>query len=620
MAMEALRIAAKESKFMKFILGGFIFLAVGGLVFTDINGYFRGGLPNTTVARVGDTEINIRDFDQDLRQFLTQTRMTPEEAYDAGIINAYLQNRIDSILALKDAQDLNIVVGDSLIAQQVKATFPNASKDQIQASLRARGMSEGQMAYILSQEVQSDIVSRLPKIIKTYPATSLAEPLNRYDAERRSGVVYSFPANKLTDSIKISETDIENQYNAVKAFQYAIPETRIFTIGTLTIEDAKKNLPPITDEDVRADYDDRQSDFITPEKRALAQAVVNDPDQAQAIYEKASKGMNLRDALKEAAGDDSGFRDVAEYEQNGLPEDLSAAVFTDGVKSGDVLPPVKTLLGWTVIKVTAIAPESQKSFASVKDDVKKEMESARTYDALYNKMVDTETLLDNGSSFDDIANKVAFKTQKTKALSKTVNPDDLPDELKAAMEVSSSVMDEIFNLPLGGASYPIETGDDRFIVVGVETINEASFMPLESVRGNIESALKSNQINAKATQEIDGIVAQLNDKTASIDDIAKKYGAKKQSFNAIGRDDKKFDAALIFDAKKGAYNSAIIGGNVMVSMVNAISFDKTEKTDEAEKNDFSSLIDSLLRTFRHDSVEITINDGLLKSQYRPDNS
>jgi enoyl-CoA hydratase/carnithine racemase len=123
MAMEALRIAAKESKIMKFVLGGFIFLAVGGLVFTDVGGYFSGGANGTTVARVGETKIHIRDFDSELRGFLQQTGLTAEQAYDSGLVNAFLNQKIANVLKLESAQELNIRLDNKAVAQKVRGVF-----------------------------------------------------------------------------------------------------------------------------------------------------------------------------------------------------------------------------------------------------------------------------------------------------------------------------------------------------------------------------------------------------------------------------------------------------------------------------------------------------------------
>jgi peptidyl-prolyl cis-trans isomerase D len=61
MAMQALRDGAGTG-FLKIILMGLLVMAVGGLVFTDVGGFFRGGVGNNDVARVGDTKIGVVEF------------------------------------------------------------------------------------------------------------------------------------------------------------------------------------------------------------------------------------------------------------------------------------------------------------------------------------------------------------------------------------------------------------------------------------------------------------------------------------------------------------------------------------------------------------------------------
>ena len=617
MAMEALRIAAKESKFMKFILGGFIFLAVGGLVFTDINGYFRGGLPNTTVARVGETEIHIAEFDRGLRGFLQKSGLKMAQAYDAGLVNAYLNARIDNVLALQEAQELDIVVGNDILTKQLRSVFPGASKDEIESNLRARGMNEAQMSQILAQGVQTDVIARVPSVLKNYKSKTLDSVLARYDREQRSGSTYTFPTSKLSDSIEVSDSDIENHYEGVKASRYTIPETRVFTIGTLTADELKKTLPSITDADVRADYDSRIADFIVPEKRSLAQAVVNDPDQAQKIYEAASKGTSLSKALKDVTGDDTGFRDVAPYEKKGLPLELATPSFSDDVKVGSVLPPIKTILGWHVVKVTKITPELQKTFADVKADLKDELSNTRVFDALYEKITETEDLLDTGSDFADIQSKTSLKSTDTKAFSKG-DTSKFPEALTQALEVSESVLDEIFNLPIGGASYPIETGEDEYIVIGVKDVNESGFTSLKDVRDGIEKTLKMERINAQAQQNVKALEDELNSGTSSIKNIVKKYGAKKTAFK---NKDRNQGNAFIFKTSKDTFSAKVVGNKVTIATVSDVNFKTETAKDEGEKpSSLSNIVDSLKRQFQRQKVEISINDDLLKAQYRPDNS
>lgn len=613
MAMEAMRIAAKESKIMKFFLGGFIFLAVGGLVFTDINGYFRGGLPNNTVARVGDTEISILDFDNELRGVLQQTGMSAKEAYQVGLVNAYLDNRIDQIAAIKKAEDIDLTIGDAYIAQQISKTFSGASKDDIQNALRARGMSEKQVANSIRQQVMSSIVNAVPQVLKGQSMTASNQAFNRIYTEQRSGMIYSFSAEKLTDDITVTDEEITDTYEATKP-QYLIPEERQFIIGKLTLDDVKSSVPAVSEDTLKEEYESNKQDYITPEKRSIAQIVLQDPDQAQQVYEKTLEGTPLKTALKDVTGSEDGYRDTAEYEEDGLPEELSAQAFDKEIKAGDVVAPVKTLVGWHIMKVTNISPEKQKSFAEVKKILQEETQKNMSFDAMYNRIVETEDMLNNGEMFDSIASKTKLKTTTTKSFT-NMNTNDLPEDIKKAAEISPSVIEEIFNLDEGHASYPVEIDENSYIVIGVKSIKPQDYKSLSDVKNDIKKAMIAQRRDAAAAEKLASIDAAIKNGEKSLDDIAKEYGATSKSFKDVSRDNKNYDTTFLFGVGLNDVSSQVNNGTVSIAKVNAVNFNGKAKEDQ--KVPFAP-VDSLWRQYLRGEYKITINQELLSTQYGAD--
>lgn len=618
MAMNALRTAAKESKVMKFILGGFIFLAVGGLVFTDINGYFRGGLPNTTVARVGDTEISIVEFDRELRGFLAQTQLTPQQAYEAGLINAYLDSRINDILVTQAAEDLDIQVANDMIAKQIRNVFADASKDEIQMALRARGLSENQMAAMIRQQIRTNIVNKAPGAVGNYVPASLVSAWQRLESEKRSGVMITIPAEKIAESNPVKDDDVAAYYENNKA-DYMIPEKRVFIVGTMTHDMAAKNLPSISEDDLRAEYEMRMDEFIQNEKRTIEQAVAKNPDDAQAIYEAGSAGAALTKALSDVTGDESGYRAPSEYEYAGLPEQLAKAAFDESVTKGTVLPPVKTLLGWTVMKVMAITPEKQRTFDEVANVIRKEINDSAVFDTLYDKMLETEKLIDEGTPFDVIASRTGLKTETLPALAANIANDDLPESLIAAREVSPSVIDEIFNLSEGDAGYPVETDDNGYVVIGVKKIEPASYTALDKVEKDIRKILSDREMSVAASAKAKDIENSLNDGTQTMDKIAATYGGSKKSFQSVTRDTASYDADLVFGTNIGGYGaSADDKGRVVIAHVTSVDIGKAEDNKDVLQElrvKIKSVLSALQNGFYRDRTTVTVNQNLLEQQY-----
>ena len=621
MAIEALRIAAKESKFLKFILGGFIFLAVGGLVFTDVGGYFTGGARGTTVAKVGDTTIELREFDYGLRQFIQEMGLTTEDAYTSGVTNAYLHGRIETILKLQSAQDMDISVSNAQVAKNLKSIFgQNATKEQIETALRSRGMSEKEMARTIRGDVMTKQISAMPKAITDYVPASLSAAQSRIASQQRSGVIYTLNTSDIAKDIEISKLDIQNYYDA-NGQEFTLAEERSFQIGTMNIDMIRSNLPKITQDDVRAEYNNRINDFAIPEKRSIIQVNVKDVEQAQSIYELAMDGnTSLKSALKTVTEGDNGYRDEADFDQSSLPVELSDPAFNTNVKKGDVLPPVKTLLGYVIMQVTNIAPETVKSFKSVKVDLEKDMKDAALYDALYNKMVDTEDMLDNGVGFEEISTKTGLKLKTIK--STTHNELNNADaDLSKIIESDPSIANELFSLAQDGATYPLEIDDDTYVVIGIQSITQSSTLPLNDVSADIKKTLRAQRQEQIATAEMDKAIAELNSKATSWDDFSKTHKTTSKTFKNIARNNDKYNADLIFGLGKNdyAYDSRN-PDKIKIYTITDINFkgksddkDLHGKTAEKQKN----IIDTLLSQFWRDDITVTINDRLLQQTYNP---
>lgn len=616
MAMNALRVAAKESKIMKFVLGGFIFLAVGGLVFTDINGYFRGGLPNTTVARVGDVEISISEFDNGLRGFLQQAQITPKDAYDAGLVNAYLQSRIDVVLDAQATDDLNIRIGNETIAGEIKKVFANATRDEIEASLRARGMSEARMASIIQDQIRTQIIDRLPGGVSGYMPTYIIDAINRADNEQRTGAIYTFPAEKLSEKITVSDAEVQSYYDANKA-AYAIPAEYTFVIGKLTLKAAAKTVRAPSDADVRAEYDARINDFTLPETRSIEQIALNDPDIAQQVYERALKGASLKAAAKELGADVTTFRPAVDYERNGLPDELSNVAFDAKATVGDVLPPVKTLIGWHVMKITKVNASELVDFSSVKSSIRDAMIEEMQYDALYNKIIQAEEMVDSGKEFSSIAKDVGLKTQKTKSVTRN-EVTKLPKTLQDIIAQNPSVGEEMFALNEGMASYPVELDDGGFIVVGVQSLTNETYKPIKDVSKDIRETIKSQKIALNASEALDDVVKGLNGGRLDDDSLKSDYNAKRQLFKNVKQDSKKLETDLIFNTSLNEYNARINDkNNVQVIKVSSIKKGDSKSSSKLDENkiNYKTLFEATQNQFYRLNTNITVNNDLLAAQY-----
>lgn len=610
MAIEALRVAAKESKIMKFVLGAFMLLAVGGLVFSSIGSYFTGNLGQTDVAKVGEVSISLSEFDRDLSGVLQQTGMPADEAYEAGIVNAYLDGRINNLLQLQAAQELKLYPDNALVAQQIQTMFGNMPRQQIEAMMRAQGMTEAGLADTIRASILTRYVTILPLSVANYVPDFVENADRKIQSERRDATVYKIPLTTIVENIQINDSQVQEYYQE-NIRLYTTPESRSFTIGIMTADMAKASLPEISEDDIRAAYEDQIDDFKVGETRSISQVVVKNPDIAQSIYEEALNGANLEEALLTITEDTSGYKEASSYKENGLPEELAEKVFAENIQVGDVTPPVKTLLGYTIMKVENITAEQLQSFEDVRPTLEKNLQQSQLYDALYNKMIETEDMIDAGQGFSDIAGATGLKTEPTNHFSEndliTQEEGILSDVIKA----SPAIIDELYSLPKGGVTYPLELDDTRYVVIGVRDITEETAMPIDTVKDDIitDLRLKNQQEAAKIT---------LDEQLQNPEGYEPPSSAYVQNINDISRTSDNDFTDLLFSTSRGGYDYQITDdGYAVITTVTDIRYDDESdiSSNELLIEQQRALIDSLLNEYYRQKFDVTVNEDLLRSTY-----
>ena len=103
----------------KFILVGFLFMAVLGLVLTDVGGFFRDGVSSTSVAEVGSEDIPYNEFDRYLRGSLARQQMSAQDAYQTGQLDVILDRYAQNIVFTQASQNLGIRTSDAAVAKEL---------------------------------------------------------------------------------------------------------------------------------------------------------------------------------------------------------------------------------------------------------------------------------------------------------------------------------------------------------------------------------------------------------------------------------------------------------------------------------------------------------------------
>lgn len=188
-------------------------------------------------------------------------------------------------------------------------------------------------------------------------------------------------------------------------------------LGTsMLVEQVVKDVPEVTDEDVRAAYDEHQDRMVTPEARQLLNIVVETKQDARRVLEAARGGADFADLAATWSLDGSTRQqggDLGPVTADQLEPDYADAAFS--TLRGAVFGPVQTQFGWNVGKVLAIQPSRSLSFGAVKDELAQELRNKARLEVWRDYLGD---LLEDA----DVEYADAFEPDDP-----TAPPSDLPD-------------------------------------------------------------------------------------------------------------------------------------------------------------------------------------------------
>lgn len=122
----------------------------------------------------------------------------------------------------------------------------------------------------------------------------------------------------------------------------------------------------LSDEEIRAYYEEKKSTFVDPEKRRVAQILLASEADAKAAMAELARGKEFPDVAKERSRDittASAGGDLGWVTADHVPPQFHE-VFS--MKPGTWTKPIRTSSGWHIIGLIAIAPKRQLSFEEVK--------------------------------------------------------------------------------------------------------------------------------------------------------------------------------------------------------------------------------------------------------------
>ena len=492
-----------------------------------ISGYIGHGNNNRPIVRVDDVEIMQDDINNQLNEQIQTTRnlfgddMEISETMRMAMLYEIVQKNLVNAILQKTAQDNDVVISDELVRKIIysQPEFMDASGqfslEKMRRMLSLTGWSEQKYIETLRRDVikqhlvQSPVEGIvLPKAIDPY--------LSELDGQRKVFQFAVIDPSKLKVDRKISAEEIEQYYQDF-APQFEEPENRDVSFIELSVDQLAQNIVP-DDLEIQEYYQNNIADFVIPEKRHVLQMVFDDQATADKAEAALNAGGDFFKVAQDIAKQDRATTDLGEVSQDMLIADMSEAVFD--LKKGDYTLPVKSDMGWHIMKVTSITPKKETSLAAAKGKIIENIRKEQAYEQASDVISEIEDKLGAGAGLEDIASQYNVKINSAKGLKDDGSVKSVAPAFKALV-MSDDFIDTAFSYNPGEISQVMEN-DTGFAILRVDNIHDAKQKELAEVKGEIEKLWADNEKNAIAQEILTDVSHDLEngDKFA---DVAKRF-------------------------------------------------------------------------------------------------
>jgi peptidyl-prolyl cis-trans isomerase D len=463
-----------------------------------IGDIFRG-FGQSTVAKVGGTEIRVEQFRQIYQDRLQQLGrqigrpILPDQARALGLDRQFLAQVIAETVLDERARSLGLGVSDAEIARRVtedqnfRGITGQFDRSRFEQLIRQAGYTESRF---LAEQRRNTVRQQLVGTVGgefVAPKTVL-DLVNRYQNEQRT-IEYIQLGSAQAGTIPDPSPEDLAKYFQERSVLFRAPEYRKLVLLVLSPEELAKSVE-ISDADLQRGYAERQARFLTPERRQLQQIVFPNMDEAKAAADKLAKGTSFSALAAERGLKDSDI-DLGTMTQTSMV-DRAVADAAFALKEGEVSAPVEGRFGIAIVRVVKVEPSHTRPLQEVAEELKRELATERgrsELSSLHDKIEDDRLA---GASLTDIAQKYNLKLRTIEATDRSgQTPDgkqvtDLPQGV--------DVLNPAFTQDVGSDNDPIRMQPSGYTWYEIVDIKPSRERPLDEVKDQVLARWRDDQI------------------------------------------------------------------------------------------------------------------------------
>ena len=521
-----------KSKVGTWIIAAIGLAILGGFALADLSNFGTGniglGMSSTTLAKVGDQEVDERQMSDAMQRRLQQARQQRPDADYASIIgdfNQVLEMLINQSTLLAFSDKYHFPLSKRLIDAEI-AQIPGTkglngefSEQAYQQFLAQQRLTDAEVRDVIA----GDLLQRLiltPVVANARVPVGMATPYASMLLEAREGEAAIVPAEAFKAGLKPSDAQVQQFYAANRA-RYMIPEQRVLRIARIGPEQVA-NITA-SDQEIAKYYNDNKATYAASDTRSLSQVVVSDQATANAIAQRAKAGATLAAAAAPAGSNAAvtSLKDQTQQAYAGVAGNQAAsAVFA--APAGAVVGPIKTDFGWAVVKVDSVKKGGGKTLEQARSEIAAKLTADKRKGAIEDLVAKVQDALDNGSNFTEAAAAAKLPVTSTPLITAAGSSRADPS-FKLAPELAPILKSGFAIAPTDEPEIVALGGDQGYAVVSPSQVVPSAPAPLASIKDQVTNDWINDQATQRARAAAEQIAAKASG-SVSLADAIKSLG------------------------------------------------------------------------------------------------
>lgn len=580
---------------ISFILIGFLVII---FALTGVEALFNWDVSANQAAKVNGetvTEMDVaRAIGMQKQQMLNAygDQVPAEFLSDEYLRKPVIDNLVQRMVLSQAAEKSGMAVGQTYLSEQIAGApqFKNETgafdNNRYQQVLRNMGYTHSTYTKILSDEI---VINQLQAGISTtaFATPSQLDEIVALSFQSRDLGYAILPVAKVRESIQIEPAEIQAYYDANQQMFTSEEQIAVDYIS-LSVQALMNNVS-VTEEQVRKQFEQNQSNFIASPERQAAHILIenNDESKIKSVAEKLAAGEDFASVAKEFS-DDLGSKeqggDLGFSKGDAFPAEFEAAL--SALKIGEVSAAVKTDAGTHFIKLLAEKGSEPPSFEEQKASIEEQLKRAEAEAQFVAQLERLREESYNADSLQEVAQSLGLKAANSGLFERNKGKDLMANPKVVAAAFSVDVLQD------GNSSEVIEIDSSNVLVLKKTDYKASQVKPIADVQEQIINTLKDQKAKAQLNEQAQKLIADLKS-GSSFSELSTAAGIEYKEVKAATRNTADIDPDVLRHAFTMAKPSSSIStfdkvmtanGDIAIVALAAVTPGSNDNVTPEQKN------------------------------------